>query len=140
MTDRPALTLTTVDGAPAPDALRRFLTRDPALQRVGRTTWQPLAPPDPGQLDAGLDILTLVITSALALPSALDTIRRWCTSTGSDDTAISVSGGGISVTVSGATTPEQAVALAAALTSALQPVPDQAGTVTDADPTSGAEA
>lgn len=133
MTDRPSLTLTTVDGDPAPDALRRFLTHDPTLQRVARTTWQPAGPPAPGQLDSGLDILTLVITGALALPSAIDTVRRWCAATGADDNAISVSGGGISVTVSGATTPEQAAALAATLTAALQPMLDEAGgTVSEA--------
>ncbi|WP_327657199.1 effector-associated constant component EACC1 [Streptomyces sp. NBC_00483] len=126
MTNRPALTLTTADGAPAPDGLRRFLTRDPGLQRVARAAWQPAAPPDPGHLGTGLDILTLVITGALALPSAIDTVRRWCAATGGDGNAISVSGGGVSVTVSGATTPEQAAALAATLTAALQPVPDAA--------------
>ncbi|MEV0777501.1 hypothetical protein ACIBLA_05530 [Streptomyces sp. NPDC050433] len=136
MTDRTALTLTTADGAPVPDALRRFLTRDPTLQRVGRATWQPAGPPDPGQLDTGLDILTLAITGVLALPSAIDTIRRWCVSTGGEDTAVCVRGGDISVTVSGATTPEQVAALAAALTTALQPVPD-AGTAPETGRPSG---
>ncbi|MER5934232.1 hypothetical protein [Streptomyces sp. NPDC002054] len=65
-----------------PDGLRRFLAQDPGFRTHGRARWEPSEPAREGQLGTGLEVLTLVITGVLALPAAIDTVRRWCASPG----------------------------------------------------------
>ncbi|WP_445194985.1 effector-associated constant component EACC1 [Streptomyces sp. TR1341] len=51
------------------------------MRGVGRARWTSEAPKE-GILGDALDVLTLVVTSTLALPSAIDAVRRWCGSGG----------------------------------------------------------
>lgn len=117
--------LTLPDGVPAPEALRRFLGQDPALRACGRAHWEPAGPTPEDRLGTGLDVLTLSVTAVLALPSAVDTVRRWCASPGQRGTTVELHAGRVTVRVTGTTTPEQAAAITTALTTALEnPAPD----------------
>ncbi|MFJ7157180.1 hypothetical protein ACIQUQ_19820 [Streptomyces sp. NPDC101118] len=109
-------------GGQAPDALRQFLGRDPGFRAAGRAGWVPAEAAAEGQLGTGLDVLTLAVTGVLALPSAIETVRRWCASPGQgDDTAVELRAGETVVRVTGATSPGQVAALAAALAQGLEP-------------------
>jgi len=112
--------LTDPNGGKVPDALRAFLVRDPLMPTVGRVKWQPLTRARPGELGTALDVLTLVVTSVLALPSAIDTVHRWCVSRGRAGASVVLSVGEVTVTVTAGSTPEEVAAMAAALTAALQ--------------------
>lgn len=107
-------------GGRAPEALRSFLVRDPVLQAAGRVRWEPARPARPGELGTGLDVLTLVVSGMLALPSAIDTVRRWCASPGGSDAGVTMSVGEVTVTVRGDSTAEEVAAMAAALRAALE--------------------
>jgi hypothetical protein len=119
-----AIFLTDSSGGKAPDALRTFLLRDPDFATAGRVKWQPARPAKPGELGTGLDILTLVVTAVLALPSAIETVRRWCASPGQQDATVVMSVGDVTVTVTAGTSPAEIAAMAAALTAALQDSPE----------------
>ncbi|MCC8452828.1 effector-associated constant component EACC1 [Streptomyces rochei] len=125
------MVLTDRNGGKAPDSLRAFLVRDPLIQAAGRVKWQPVHRAKPGELGTGLDVLTLVITGVLALPSAIETVRKWCASVGPSDASVAVSVGDVTVTVTGSTGPDEIAAMATALTAALESATD---TTDDATP------
>ncbi|CCK25084.1 hypothetical protein BN159_0705 [Streptomyces davaonensis JCM 4913] len=127
--------LTDPDGGKVPDALRAFLVRDPIMPTVGRVRWQPLtgARPRPGELGTAIDVLTLVVTSLIALPSAIDVVRKWCSSPGQTGSSVVLSVGEVTVTVTAASAPDEIAAMAAALTTALRADGDGDST-TDDDP------
>ncbi|WAZ26161.1 hypothetical protein STRCI_007712 [Streptomyces cinnabarinus] len=112
--------LTDPSGGKVPDALRAFLVRDPLMPAVGRVRWQPSAGARPGELGTAMDVLTLVVTGLLALPSAIDVVRKWCSSPGQTGSSVVLTVGEVTVTVTAASTPEEIAAMAAALTSALR--------------------
>ncbi|MFD9413052.1 hypothetical protein ACFWBN_39520 [Streptomyces sp. NPDC059989] len=108
-------------GGQAPASLQRFLTADPEFRACGRARWEAGAPTVEGHLGTGLDVLTLVVTGVLALPAAIDTVRRWCTAPGNRDTSVELRAGGVTVIVSGTTALHDVAALATTLAAALEP-------------------
>ncbi|MFJ5724683.1 hypothetical protein [Streptomyces sp. NPDC093149] len=119
------------DGGRVPDDLRRFLLRDPAFRPHGRPIWRPASTADEGHLGTALDVLTLVITGALALPSAIETVHRWCITPGWRSEQVSLTVGDVTVTVSASTSAEEIAAMVAALAIALEAASAPASSVED---------
>ncbi|MFJ3304340.1 hypothetical protein ACIPSA_14670 [Streptomyces sp. NPDC086549] len=92
-------------GAKVPDGLRIFLSRDPELRGIGRARWASTAPKE-GQLGDALDVLTLVVTSILALPSAIEAVKRWCGSRGTVE-GVEIRLGSQRITVTGTEDPAE---------------------------------
>ncbi|MFD9370013.1 hypothetical protein ACFWA6_20270 [Streptomyces sp. NPDC060020] len=130
--------MTLAGGTRAPESLCRFLVQDRTLRAWGRARWEPAAPAPEEQLGTGLDVLTLAVTAVLALPAAIDTVRRWCSSPGQGNTRVELHAGDVTVQVTGTTTPEEAAAYATALAAALQTVsPDPADADSADEPQDG---
>lgn len=117
------VSVTLPGGSPAPDSLRQFFSSDPGFRAHGKARWQPAGPVAEGQLGTGPDVLTLVVTGVLALPSAVETVRRWCTTPGQRHTAVELRTGETVITVTAAATSQEVGALAAALATALTAAP-----------------
>ncbi|WP_406483266.1 hypothetical protein [Streptomyces sp. NBC_01615] len=73
-----------------------------------------------GLLGTGLDVLALVVTGGLALPTAIETVYRWCTTPGRRNAQINLSVGAVTVTVTASASAEELAAMTAALTAALE--------------------
>lgn len=99
-----------------PDGLRVFIARDPSLRGVARAQWHSERV-QAGTLGDGLDVLTLVVTGVLALPSAIETVKRWVSSQGGEAASVVISRDDVSVTISGVEDPDQLQKLAVALLS-----------------------
>ncbi|MFB7782256.1 hypothetical protein ACFC1D_06030 [Streptomyces vinaceus] len=99
------LRIVTATGAKVPDGLRIFLSRDPELRGIGRARWASTAPKE-GQLGDALDILTLVVTGTLALPSAIEAVKRWCGSRGMAE-GVEIRLGSQRITVNGTEDPAE---------------------------------
>ncbi|MFF5808255.1 hypothetical protein [Streptomyces sp. NPDC012746] len=98
--------ITHPNGTDSLEELRTFLVRDPETRRLGRFRWENSAPKT-GELGDGLDILTLAITSALALPGFIQTVSNWCKSRGTEEDSVQIRLGAIAVKVSGTEDPAQ---------------------------------
>ncbi|MFD8676513.1 hypothetical protein ACFV1A_25965 [Streptomyces seoulensis] len=109
-----AFEITLPDGGRVPDGLRVFIARDPSLRGAVRAQWEPRRVQG-GTLGDGLDVLTLAVTGVLALPSAIETVKRWVSSQGGEAASVVISRDGVSVTISGVEDAEQLQNLAAAL-------------------------
>ncbi|MFF4068712.1 effector-associated constant component EACC1 [[Kitasatospora] papulosa] len=92
-------------GAKVPDGLRTFLSRDNELRGVGRARWTSEAP-KVGTLGDALDVLTLVVASTLALPSAIEAVARWCGSRGTTE-GVEIRLGSQRITVTGTDDPAE---------------------------------
>lgn len=99
------LRIITETGAKVPDGLRIFLSRDPGLRGVGRARWASAAPVE-DTLGDTLDILTLEVTSSLALPSAIETVKRWCASRGTVE-GVDIRLGSQKITITGTEDPAE---------------------------------
>lgn len=99
------LRIVTETGAKVPDGLRTFLSRDAELRGVGRARWTSEAPKE-GTLGDALDVLTLVVTSTLTLPSAIEAVRRWCGSRGTTE-GVDIRLGSQRITVTGTEDPAE---------------------------------
>ncbi|WP_329620024.1 hypothetical protein OG357_05325 [Streptomyces sp. NBC_01255] len=99
------LRIATEAGAKVPDGLRTFLARDAELRGVGRARWTSEAPKEDTLGDA-LDVLTLVVTSTLALPSAIEAVRRWCGTRGTTE-GVDIRLGSQRITVTGTEDPAE---------------------------------
>ncbi|GGV79704.1 hypothetical protein GCM10015535_16890 [Streptomyces gelaticus] len=108
------LKITLAGGSRVPDGLRAFIARDPSLRGVAQAQWQSRKV-QAGTLGDGLDVLALVVTGALALPSAIETVKRWVSSQGGEAASVVISRDGVSVAISGVEDSEQLQKLAAAL-------------------------
>ncbi|MBM7055723.1 effector-associated constant component EACC1 [Streptomyces durocortorensis] len=111
---RVAFEITLPSGGRVPDGLRVFIARDPSLRGAVRAQWEPRRLQG-GTLGDGLDVLTLAVTGVLALPSAIETVKRWVSSQGGEAASVVISRDGVSVTISGVEDAEQLQNLAAAL-------------------------
>ncbi|MFD9208732.1 hypothetical protein ACFVZM_20945 [Streptomyces sioyaensis] len=111
------ISISTAAGAKVPDGLRIFLSRDSNMRSVGRAYW-PSGEIEPGTLGQSLDVLALVLSNALALPSAIETVRRWVESRGSTSEAVRLTVGKTSIVVSGTEDPDEIRHLAALLQAA----------------------
>ncbi|MFI8387906.1 hypothetical protein [Streptomyces sp. NPDC085540] len=112
-----AVEITHRNGSDALEELRIFLVRDPEVRRLGRVRWGNPAP-KAGELGDGLDVLTLVITSLLALPGFIYGVSSWVKSRGSDRDDVEIRLGTVTVTVSGTEDPAQIRQLAELLKTA----------------------
>jgi hypothetical protein len=112
------ISISTMTGSKVPDGLRLFLSRDSVMRSVGRTYWLDKEV-EPGTLGQGMDVLALVISNTLALPSAIETVRRWVESRGSASEAVRLTVGETSIVVSGTEDPEEIRRLAAVLQAAI---------------------
>ncbi|MGQ4347515.1 effector-associated constant component EACC1 [Streptomyces sp. SAS_275] len=106
------------NGDQVSDGLRLFIQRDAATSRSCRAFWDS-APPVPGTLGTGLDVLAIALSSTLALPSAIDVISRWCASLGPAAPRVRIQVGEVSVTVEGRIDAQEIGRVAAVLATAL---------------------
>ncbi|MFJ8166529.1 hypothetical protein ACIRBY_37195 [Streptomyces sp. NPDC096136] len=112
-----SIKITHSNGIESLQELKTFLVRDPETRRLGRIRWENSAPAT-GVLGDGLDILTLVVTSAMALPSFIQGVSNWVKSHGTGESGVEIKLGVTRITVSGTEDPAQIRRLADVLKSA----------------------
>ncbi|MEV6750677.1 hypothetical protein AB0N21_41315 [Streptomyces sp. NPDC051080] len=96
-----------------------FINRDSSMRGLGRAEWEPRAM-RAGELGSTLDILAIILSTAVGIPGAIDVINRWCRSQGPTQT-VKILVGSTSVTVTGTNDPEEIKRLAETLKSAVAP-------------------
>ncbi|MFF1325737.1 effector-associated constant component EACC1 [Streptomyces chartreusis] len=93
------------------------VNRDRSLHGIGRAQWIPRSARE-GELGTGLDILAIVVSSVVGVPSAIDTVSRWCRGTRQ---SVEITVGAKSIKVTGTESPEEIEVLAEALKVAVRP-------------------
>lgn len=112
------------NGTKIPDGLRLWLLRDPHMRGRGKATWASSRVTRPDELGDALDVLTLVVTSLLALPSAIESVRQWCSTRDAESPPIDLRVGEVTLTLTGTESPERIAAFVEAVSKA-QPSPEQ---------------
>ncbi|MBO3682257.1 hypothetical protein [Streptomyces sp. NEAU-YJ-81] len=99
------LLVTMHDLGRVPNGLLVFLSRDPDMRDVGHVHWESTQEPKADELGNGLDILAISLSSVIALPSAIEVIRRWCSSPTAPTEGVVIRLGSQTISVAGTEDP-----------------------------------
>lgn len=102
------------DGKKLPDSLRLHLVRNSHIRTNGAVAWESPVQEE-GYLGDGLDVLTLVVTSAFALPGAISVVKSWVEACG---TSVRVKSGRVTAVIKGAQSAAEYDAIVEALKAA----------------------